>query len=298
MAWSDLVFTFPAVIESEFDSSLVTLAAANGETDTAKADLNALSFAWEKSPVAEDCSDSESLRENIENIARGECVSCVVHPYIYKRSDSPRDYLHNEMTPPSAIELLLEKTTDINDLHRPEFEAGICLLILGLSETQFAENLNIFNSVFAIDELLAVERRATQLAGLETNKLEDKKTFIAPYFNSTTNENFVNLNDSFSLAQSTNDIARGFDMENTTPKTRLAALMDKKKAYIDQLQSSFDAIKAGFVSGTGKGFYMPEFSRSELSNSSYPGSEYPYCAAVLLLGSEVVLAPLKEAFGL
>jgi len=296
--WNDIAFTFPLSLESIFDSASDNLSDASNNVNQLNIDLLDQPYSWDKSDIASSVTDSDTIQENLAILSRGECRALVVHPYIYKPSDVQRNNLHAELTPPSAIEIILDKLNDIYDSELSDFKSAICFSIQGKNETQFATNLSLFNNVFPMPELEMVERRAKQLSGLETEKIQDKAKIQTPYFDPKENAYFDGMKSAIAITGTLSDLSSDYDIENTTPKSRLSALLLKKKNYLDTAQAELDDLKSVFSGGQGKGIYFSNFNKSSLTNSGFPSDQFPLCAMVLLMGSSDSLTPIKQGLGL
>ena len=260
--------------------------------------LDELSVSLTKNPVASDCTNSGVIDTNLDNLSCAQCNALVIHPYIYKRSDTQRDFLHNEMTPSTAIALVIDKLNDAHDVLVPELDEAICVFILGRHEKEFAENLNQFNAICPLEDLQMVERRANQLAVLESTKVDNKHKLISPYFQTRKNNSFVAIATGANSALELASLSSAYDVENTSPLDRLGALGEEKKAFMAQQETDFNALKASFSEGVGKAAYFESFTKTTLKNSDYPSDDHALTACVLFTGSASALLPLKELFSL
>lgn len=242
---------------------------------------------------------ASALRDQLAALLQSGGTMLAVHPYIHPVGDRRGDYSY--LTPSDCVAALASKLTDTEDLPDSGNLAAVVVLIHALDHAAFAAALGAFNAVFPVTELQLAERRAAQLATLETDKgiittapKEPRWVANAPHRHGTA----CRLDTSLGalLAQ-----CEGYDSENTSPEAELAALLTERAAHVAALEAAWVAFCNGLQGGNALGSYCTGDAESiarQLVASGAPAAAYKLCAAVCWVGAPERVRLFKEVFGL
>lgn len=256
MTWTDIVFTPPQSLQTVHNGLLGCHSAAPGELDNSEARLAAVNGAVTISanPVAATATGVANLRASMEGLLQVGGRFVCVHPYIHPLGDRRGDYAY--LTPQQAAEGMAAKLADPKDLQAGQDLRGVFLLLRGVDNNGFAETLAAFNSVFPITELQLAERRAGWLATLEKDKFIQETGPIHPTW---TDQGAHRHPGGSALEKSLGGLlgmADGYGQENTRPEDELAAVIEKKRTHLQELEAAWTTITDALKDGAGLGLVL------------------------------------------
>jgi hypothetical protein len=251
-----------------------------------------------QNPVADGASMVSAIRQGLDNLLQGGGRIFCLHPFIHPQGDRRGDYAY--MTPQQAVSGLADKLADTVDILPAGALDCVAVLIRGVDFAGFAAALGAFNMVFPATELLLAQRRADDLAALEQTKLARPDGGIAPRWLQQDARRHPAIRQLDTAMGNLVAAGEGYDQENTGPEAELAALIDKKRAYLTSIEDAWTEASAALQGGAGLLLDMAG-SRDTLHGQmrgAVPEVEgYKLAAVACWVGSPEQMTIFREVFG-
>ncbi|BCS89955.1 hypothetical protein [Pseudodesulfovibrio sediminis] len=301
MPWTDITFTTPQPLQAVHEGLQDCHAVAPGELDNSTARLNAVkgSVAISTNPVATTASGVAALRTSMEGLLQAGGRFVCVHPYIHPLGDRRGDYAY--LTPQQAAEGMAAKLADPMDSPGEDTLQAVLLMLRGVEHTDFVETLNAFNTVFPVSELQLAERRAGQLATLEQDKMIQTTGPVHPAWRGQDPRRHERAKDMGTTLGAQVALGEGYAIEAVRPEDELAALIDKKKALLEQLETDWTTLQDVIQGGAGKGLVLNGNSGSihrQLVELRPPVEGYKLAAVCAWIGTAEHMTFFRELLGI
>ncbi|WP_419787302.1 hypothetical protein [Pseudodesulfovibrio sp.] len=301
MSWPSVSISLPASLQTVLDGLQGCRSSVPGELDNSLARLDAVkgSATIATNPAAATAANVTGLRASMNGLLQAGGRFVCVHPYIHPLGDRRGDYAY--LTPQQAVDGMAAKLADPKDLQAGSNLRGVFLLLRGVDNAGFAGTLAAFNAVFPITELQLAERRAGWLATLEPDKFVQATGPIHPAW---TDQKAHRHPEAVALEKALGGLlgmAEGYDLENTRPEEELAAVIEKKRAHLQELETAWATITDALKSGQGLGLVLDGNVGSihrQLRENLPPVEGYKLAAVCCWLGNAVDMTFFRELLGL
>ncbi|WP_020411015.1 hypothetical protein [Hahella ganghwensis] len=301
MRWEAGPFQFPPSGQQVLDQVAPVLSGASVELSAAQNRLESIGASFVTNPLALIADKAQQAREQLRGLLNVKGQVLCVHPFLEGIGQGQGRYQY--LSAPNLVQCLAEKLQDKHDEGRPVGPCdALCILVTATEYGRFSEALGSFNQVFPVPELQLAERRAGQLAVLESEKTIQPNAALNPHWKDRDHGQYP-------LAQ---EIRRGigaqvglmesFDAENQTPIDELQQLIAKKQRWLQQQEDNITALKARCSGPAGFRLFLENQSPSGIAKAlqapGLPGHENVLAAGVLLVTEPGGLTLFKEVLGL
>lgn len=254
--WQSVNFNIPASAAALKQSADPVLTAVPGEMSAAQSRLSGVAgfIPVTPSPISGCATNAADLISRLNSLLAISTDFLCVHPYVHPVGDKRGDYTY--LSPSSCRDAVLAKLADPYE-KLPAGECGAVFLKLsGYDHADMAGKLAAFNTVFPVASLQLVQRRAADLAVLETDKYVFGNGFISPKFQKL-KERQHQTNNKMDVALATMlAISHGYDTQNKRPETLLSELMTKKQNNTAEAAAAWEKISSIFSGGSGQAAYL------------------------------------------
>ncbi|WP_152219715.1 hypothetical protein [Pseudomonas sp. SCB32] len=209
------------------------------------------------------------------------------------------------LSAPNLVQRLADKLRDNTDAGLPQGEQfALVLLFLGTRYDQFAATLGNFNALLPLSDLQRAERRAQQLAELESEKWELPAAGSVLRWAPLPLERCTITKASKQALSS--QLAALESYADTSPLADLAALAQRKQSLAQQREQKLTDLRALLAGGTEDITMRARLLgpgdagelRRQLLQIPAPGHEWALSAGVMLVGSLNGLSFVRELVGL
>jgi hypothetical protein len=299
--FSDLQFTFPAMLDSASSNAASALgSAAAGLTDAATRLSAAPALSVVNNPVAGGCAGSGDVLTDLRYMLATKVSVVVVHPW--SQGIGQGNNYHRYLSGENAVIAAGNKFGDMADTNKPGAAVdAVALLLTGTGFADFAQTLKQFNTVFPIEQTLMCERRARQISTADGDKqILPDAALNAPWQNRRMAGQGNNRN---ATARVSDLVAHsgGYESGAESVDSELQALINKKKASLILAQQQVDAVAALFSGGVGRGAAFQNQTPAQIKNAllnSGVGHSAPLACCVVLSSAVGGLQLVMETLNL
>lgn len=301
MSWTNIHFTLPPSLKAVHSDLQACRAGAPVELTAGKSRLAGVAGAvtLHTNPVMGTVGNVADLRQAMVGLLDAGGLFTCVHPYIHPLGDRRGEYAY--LTPQQAADGLAVKMADPMDLPGKDTLQGVFLLLRGVEHADFADTLKAFNAIFPVTELELAQRRAGQLATLEQDKMIQTTGPVHPAWRGQNPRQHERANDMGMALGAQVALGEGYAIEAERPEDELAALIDKKQAHIEQLETEWTALQDVIQGGAGKGLVLNGNSGSihrQLAEFRPPVEGYKLAAMCAWIGTAEHMTFFRELLGL
>lgn len=299
--WQPVNFTLPNTAQTIQQSAASVLKAVNAELEAAQNRLSGVAgnIPVTPSPISAGATSAAELLQKLNELLAVSTHCLCVHPYVHPVGDKRGDYSY--LSPSSCRDAVMAKLADPSE----DLPAGECaavfLQLTGFDHADMAKKLADFNAVFPATSLQLVQRRAGDLAVLETEKYVFGTGFVSPKFQRLDVRQQKKNRDMDTAMASALAYCHGYDSQNTRPETRLQAVMSKKKNKAAEAAASWEELSATFTGGAGQAAYLTGSVgriRNEFSKLAITDGAHVLSVICCWIGQPEKLATFKEVLGL
>ncbi|HAS87819.1 MAG TPA: hypothetical protein DCS48_00690 [Desulfovibrio sp.] len=272
-----------------------------GEVSAAQNRLNGVAgfIPVTPSPVSGVAGNASDLISRLNSLLAISADFICIHPYVHPVGDKRGDYAY--LSPSSCRDAMLTKLADPYE-KLPEGQCGVVFLQLtGYDHADMAKKLAAFNTVFPVVSLQLVQRRAADLAVLETEKYVFGNGFISPKFQKLDERQHKKNRDMDAAMASMLAISHGYDTQNKRPETRLQEVMEKKKNQVAEAAASWTELAGTFAGGSGQAAYLAGTVgqiRNDFSKLAITDGAHVLSVICCWIGQPEELAIFKEVLGI
>lgn len=299
--WQTVNFQLPETAAAIKQESDPVLNSVPGEVGAAESRLNGVAgfIPVTPSPVSGVAGNASDLISRLNSLLAISADFVCIHPYVHPVGDKRGDYTY--LSPSACRDAMLAKLADPYE-NLPEGNcASVFLQITGYDHADMAKKLDTFNTVFPVVPLQLVQRRAADLAVLETEKYIFGNGFISPKFQKLDERQHKKNREmdaamAFALA-----FCHGYDTQNKRPETRLQGVMAKKKNQAAEAAASWAELAGTFTGGSGQAAYLAGTVgqiRNDFSKLAITDGAHVLTVICCWIGQAEKMAIFKEVLGL
>ena len=299
--WKTVNFKIPdpaAAIKQDADP---VLNAVPGEVAAAQSRLNGVTgfIPVTPSPVSGVAGNASDLISRLNSLLAISADFLCIHPYVHPVGDKRGDYAY--LSPSSCRDAVMAKLADPYE-NLPAGEcAAIFLQLTGYDHADMAKKLAAFNTVFPVVPLQLVQRRAADLAVLETEKFILGSGFVSPKFQKL-DERQHHTNKAMDVGMaSVLAYCHGYDTQNKRPETRLQEVMTKKKNQAAEAAASWAELAGTFTGGSGQAAYLIGTVggiRNDFSKLAINDGAHVLTVTCCWIGAPEAMTVLREVLGI
>lgn len=299
--FNNVQFNWPAAlgsIASDCDSALANGAAeltAAGARLTATPPLTVVN-----NPVAGACAGSAAVLQQLREILFARASILVVHPWAQGVGQGNNH--HRYLSPENAVIAAGNKFGDMADIHKPGMVMdALVLLLTGTGFAGFAQTLNQFNAVFPLPQTLLCERRARQLATVETDKQVLPDAALNPPWLGRAVSGIGLAVPACTRVGELCAAAVGYEADGVSLDAELQSLIAKKNLALADASAAIENIASTFTGGVGRGDFFASQNPQQIKNAllnNGVGHDEPLACCVVISAAAGELQMLKEMLGL
>ncbi|WP_319780786.1 hypothetical protein [Maridesulfovibrio sp.] len=299
--WKPVNYTLPESAAGIKQGADPVLNSVPGEVGAAQSRLNGVAgfIPVTPSPVSGPAGNAENLISRLNSLLAISADFLCVHPYVHPVGDKRGDYAY--LSPSSCRDAVLAKLADPYE-NLPEGDcAAVFLQITGYDHADMAKKLAAFNTVFPVVPLQLVQRRAADLAVLETEKFIFGTGFVSPKFQKLDERQHKKNRDMDTAMASMLAYCHGYDTQNKRPETRLQEVMAKKQNKAAEAAASWAELAATFAGGSGQAAYLTGSVgqiRNDFSKLAITDGAHVLSVICCWIGQPEKMAIFKEVLGL
>jgi hypothetical protein len=299
--FSAISFQWPPTLADAVATLNGSLGAAASELAAAQSRVTAApDYTQVSNPVAANAVGSIAEHGQIvDAMLAGLKVLCV-HPWAQGVGEGENHYRY--LSTANALDTAANKLLDEYDHLTP---AGVIdavvLLISANGFFGFYETLKIFNAVFPLPETVMCERRAAQIASVESDKVVLPMAAINSRWAGNESAHCYGISTATKAVGQLSAHAEGYEVGSESPEQELLNLITKKTHSLAATQSLVASVQAQFATSTGSGKYIANKTPAQIKallNSSGAGHDAPLCCCLVLTGAVGELELLREMLGL
>lgn len=294
-------FAWPSPLQDVVTAVNGAMGSAGAELAAAQSRLaGAPDYEIDNNPVAANATGSITEFGQIIDAMLAPLRVVCVHPWVQGVGEGENHYRY--LSTANAVAAAASKFVDANDHDTPSGNVDALVLLLSANGFfGFAETLKQFNAVFPLPFTQLCERRAMQIASVETEKAKLPDAAVNAFWRGQACSHIPPVNVAASAVGELSAHAEAYELGGSSPTQELDALIAKKAAAITATQNSVASIKASFSGGSGKVKFFsnktPAQIKLELASSGI-GHDSPLCCCVVFSGAVGSLELLREFVGL
>ncbi|WP_319761874.1 hypothetical protein [Maridesulfovibrio sp.] len=299
--WKTVSFNLPGTAAAIKQGAAPVLNSVHGEVGAAQSRLNGVAgfIPVTPSPISGVAGNASDLISRLNSLLAISADFLCVHPYVHPVGDKRGDYTY--LSPSSCRDAVLAKLADPYE-NLPAGECGaVFLQLTGYDHADMAKKLDTFNSVFPVVPLQLVQRRAADLAVLETEKYIFGTGFVSPKFQKLDERQHKKNRDMDAAMASMLAISHGYDTQNQRPETRLQEVMEKKRNQAAEAAASWAELAGTFAGGSGQAAYLTGSVgqiRNDFSKLAITDGAHVLSVICCWIGPPEKMAIFKEVLGL
>ncbi|WP_331352565.1 hypothetical protein [Cellvibrio sp. UBA7671] len=235
----------------------------------------------------------------VDAMLAGVKVLCA-HPWAQGVGEGDNHYRY--LSTANAVATAANKLVDEYDHLAPTGVIdAVVLLISANGFFGFYETLNQFNAVFPLPATLMCERRAAQIASVESDKIILPVAAINSRWVGNESAHFYGISTATKTLGELSAHAEGYELGGASPEQELVNVIAKKTDSLAATQSLVASVQAQFANGTGAGQYITNKTPAQIKallNASGAGHDAPLCCCIVFTGAPGELELVREMLGL